>query len=287
MLLLVENVGEEIDRLLWPLFQHRDSPYIQFGEINLMVPPEFKLFVLSRLCAPRFQSEVLINSAVINFSINSLGLEAQILSIIANYKLSVQETKLSSVKNEALSLILYLDQIEQNILKQLQADLTSILLSDALVEDLSNSVAISKKTIKKLLDVRCQEKELIKERNKLFRTVQGIANLYLFSQQLVYIDPIYQFSLSWFKDIVSRELEKLAQNKMRKKKEEVEEDLLILITKSFYLQLIIGIKEKDRVATKVALTIKKIKSEGMAIDKQQLKFVVSSMDYGRMREMGK
>jgi dynein heavy chain len=79
---LIENVGEDIDRALFPLFNksmlkndgETESIFLQ----GVMVPIDraFKLYITTELKGPRFAPEVSVFSNFINFAVTVEGLEA-------------------------------------------------------------------------------------------------------------------------------------------------------------------------------------------------------------------
>ncbi|GCB81592.1 hypothetical protein scyTo_0021860, partial [Scyliorhinus torazame] len=85
---LIENLSEELDPILEPLllkqtFKQRGMDYIRLGETIVQYSRDFKLYMTTRLRNPHYLPEVSVKVTLLNFMITSVGLEDQLLNIVA------------------------------------------------------------------------------------------------------------------------------------------------------------------------------------------------------------
>ena len=112
--ILIENVGEEIDKALYPLFNKSmlrvEGKSVSIFLQGVMVPldPSFKLYITTELRNPRFLPEVAVFANFINFAVTPEGLEAQLLSVVVSERMAKAEKKFAQLKVKALDCILRL-----------------------------------------------------------------------------------------------------------------------------------------------------------------------------------
>ncbi|XP_071486244.1 dynein axonemal heavy chain 3-like [Diadema antillarum] len=200
---LLENVGEELDPVLEPLllkqtFKQNGLDYIRLGDNVVEFSRDFKFYVTTRLRNPHYLPEVSVKVTLLNFMITPLGLEDQLLGLVAaKEKPDLEEKKnqliLESAKNKK-----QLKEIEDKILEVLSSSQGNILEDETAIEILSSSKVLSKeisekqevasKTEKEIDETRDGYKPVAKHSSILFFTISDLAN----------IEPMYQYSLAWF-----------------------------------------------------------------------------------------
>lgn len=84
---LIENVGQKIDLIIYPLI--KKEFIIEAGSTSLNIfghqveiDPKFKLFIVSELKNPRFGPDISVLTTQVNFHVTIEGLEEQMLSIV-------------------------------------------------------------------------------------------------------------------------------------------------------------------------------------------------------------
>ena len=151
---LIENVGEDIDRSLYPLFnktmllKERSSQSIFLQGVPVAIHANFELNITTEIKNPRFQAEIAVFANFINFSVTRAGLEAQLLSYIVAEKMARLEKKFVLNKIKALDCFVKLQTMENLILESLNQEVDLVLNDDLLVEHLSNSNISSKNVTK-------------------------------------------------------------------------------------------------------------------------------------------
>lgn len=139
--------------------------------------------------------------------ITPLGLEDQLLGIVTRK----EKPELETVKNQ---LILQsaankrnLKEIEDRILEVLSASEGDILEDEKAVEVLSSSKILAQEIAEKQEIANQTEEEIDKTRN-LYKAVAKHSSVLFFSvSDLANINPMYQFSLTWFISLYERSID--------------------------------------------------------------------------------
>ncbi|EAR94576.2 dynein heavy chain (macronuclear) [Tetrahymena thermophila SB210] len=217
-ILFIEQVNEQfldpqLDPILLKQFEYVNGrKVIKFNGSNLEMAPNFKLFMFTNLGNPNYLPEVFIRANVINFQVTEQGLEEQLLG-----EVSSRETP--ELEKEKHNLILTigngkttLTNIEDKIL-ELLANSQGIILDDKeLIDNLKKSKKISISVKEGLIQSEIKEEEIEIVRN-LYRKVARRGSILFFCiQKLQLIDPMYQFSLSYFNRLFIHNLQTSPQS---------------------------------------------------------------------------
>ncbi|KAL7754340.1 hypothetical protein RI367_000321 [Sorochytrium milnesiophthora] len=199
---LLENIGEEIDSVLEPLltkqiFKQSGVMCIKLGENVIEYSPEFRLYITTKLRNPHYLPELSTKVTILNFMITPEGLEDQLLGIVAaKERPELEEEKnrltISSAQNKK-----QLKEIEDKILEILSSEgniledetaITALSSSKVLSDDIAQKQQIADKTEKEIDNTRAGYKPIAYHSSILFFVIADLAN----------IEPMYQYSLSWF-----------------------------------------------------------------------------------------
>ncbi|XP_041458176.1 dynein heavy chain 3, axonemal-like isoform X7 [Lytechinus variegatus] len=200
---LLENVGEELDPVLEPLllkqtFKQNGLDYIRLGDNVVEFSRDFKFYITTRLRNPHYLPEVSVKVTLLNFMITPLGLEDQLLGLVAAKEKPDLEEKKNQLIIESAKNKKQLKEIEDKILEVLSSSQGNILEDETAIEILSSSKVLSKeisekqeiasKTETEIDETRDGYKPVAKHSSILFFTISDLAN----------IEPMYQYSLAWF-----------------------------------------------------------------------------------------
>ncbi|KAK2580549.1 hypothetical protein KPH14_007682 [Odynerus spinipes] len=200
---LLENILEEIDAILEPVllrnvYKQRGTLYIKFGENVLEYNSNFRFYITTRLRNPHYLPEVVVKVTLLNFMITPQGLQDQLLGIVVAKELPVLEEKKNQLIVEGANNRRILKEIEDKILQVLSASKGNILedetaikilsSSKILSEDIEAKQEISAKTAVEIDEARDGYKPVSKHGSILFFCISELGN----------VDPMYQYSLSWF-----------------------------------------------------------------------------------------
>ncbi|XP_048589777.1 dynein axonemal heavy chain 3-like isoform X2 [Nematostella vectensis] len=203
---LLENVGEELDPLLEPLllkqtFRQGGIEYLRLGDHLVEFSKDFRFYITTRLRNPHYLPEVSIKVTLLNFMITPLGLEDQLLGIVAAKEKPELEEKKNALILESAQNKKQLKEIEDKILEVLSTSEGNILEDETAIEILSSSKKLSgeisekqeiaTKTEKEIDETRGGYKPVAKHSSILFFTISSLAN----------IEPMYQYSLTWFMNL--------------------------------------------------------------------------------------
>ncbi|KAG7391800.1 Dynein heavy chain 1, axonemal [Phytophthora pseudosyringae] len=206
---LLENVGEELDAALEPVllqqkFKQGGQDMIRLGENVIPYNDGFRFFLTTKLANPHYAPEVCVKVSLLNFTITMKGLEEQLLGVVVLKELP----DLAAKKNE---LVLsnaegkrQLYEIENQILYLLSHSEGNILDDTNLIETLASAKETSAVVMAKMREAEETERE-IDARSDGYRPVAFRAALLFFCiADLALVDPMYQYSLTWFTGLFIR-----------------------------------------------------------------------------------
>ncbi|KAM9311612.1 dynein axonemal heavy chain 3-like [Gastrophryne carolinensis] len=199
---LIENLTEELDPilefvLLKQTFKHNGVEYIRLGEDVIHYSRDFKLYMTTRLRNPHYLPEVSVKVTLIDFMITPIGLEDQLLSILAaEEKPNLEETK-NQLYLEGATTRKQLKEIEDQILAVLSLSQGNILEDERAIDILSSSKKLSQE-IQEKQEITAKTEEQIDETRNVYRPAANLSSVIFFAiSDLVYIDSMYQYSLTW------------------------------------------------------------------------------------------
>ncbi|XP_041110137.1 dynein heavy chain 3, axonemal-like isoform X2 [Polyodon spathula] len=201
--MLLENLSEELDPVLEPLmlrqtFKHNGVEYLRLGESTIQYSHDFRLYLTTRLRNPHYLPEVSVKVTLLNFMITQMGLEDQLLSIVAaEEKPELEESKnqlyLEGARNRK-----QLKEIEDQILEVLSLSQGNILEDERAINILSSSRKLSQEILEKQEITTATEREIDDTRDGYRPVANHSSVLFFVISDLANIDPMYQYSLAWF-----------------------------------------------------------------------------------------
>ena len=84
---LIENMEDSIDAVIQPVYSRAvirkgKTKYIKMGDNELVLHPDFNLFLHTKLSNPHYPPEIQAECTLINFTVTESGLEDQLLSLV-------------------------------------------------------------------------------------------------------------------------------------------------------------------------------------------------------------
>lgn len=246
---LVENVSEEIDPAMEPIllkqtFRTGGRLLIRLGDQDIDYNPQFKLYLTTKLPNPHYMPEVCIKVTIINFTVTLGGLEDQLLADVVAYERSELETQ----KNELVTQIAdgksQLKQCEDKILELLFKESDVLIVDDI---DLIKALNESKSMSESISSSVEQAEKTAEEINFIRESYRPVARrgsiLYFVISDMSLVDPMYQNSLQFFKDLFNNCMEKAEKNSALEKRLN---NLMDYTTNSTYQIICRGLFEKDK-----------------------------------------
>jgi len=203
---LLENIGENLDAALEPLllqqkFKQGGTEMIKIGDSTIPWNDSFRFYMTTKLTNPHYAPEVCVKVSLINFAITFVGLEDQLLGVVVVEEMPEMEEKKNSLVISNARMRKELQDLEDQILFMLSNSTGNILDDHKLIETLATSKVKSQEISAKVQEAEITEKQIDESRN-MYRPVAFRGSiLYFCIADLGTIDPMYQYSLQWFRGL--------------------------------------------------------------------------------------
>ncbi|XP_030047949.1 dynein axonemal heavy chain 6 [Microcaecilia unicolor] len=203
---LLEELKETLDPALEPvllkqIFVSGGRMLIRLGDSDIDYDKNFKFYMTTKLPNPHYLPEVCIKVTVINFTVTKSGLEDQLLSDVVR----LERPDLEEQRNQLIVRINtdknQLKAIEDRILKLLFTSEGNILDNEELINTLQDSKVTSGAIKSRLVQAEATEMKINVAREKYRLVATQGSVMYFVIASLSEIDPMYQFSLKYFKQI--------------------------------------------------------------------------------------
>ncbi|XP_077201567.1 dynein axonemal heavy chain 6 isoform X2 [Paroedura picta] len=230
---LLEELKETLDPALEPIllkqtFISGGRMLIRLGDSDIDYDRNFKFYMTTKLPNPHYLPEVCIKVTIINFTVTRSGLEDQLLSDVVRLErpeLEEQRTQLivriNADKNQ-------LKAIEDKILKMLFTSEGNILDKEELINTLQESKVTSGAIKVRLVEAETTEEKINAAREKYRPVATRGSVMYFVIASLSEIDPMYQFSLKYFKQLFNTTIETSEKHNV------LERRLAILLSQTLY-----------------------------------------------------
>ena len=273
---LLENIGEELDAALEPLllqqkFKQGGTEMIKIGDSTIPWNDSFRFFMTTKLANPHYPPEVCVKVSIVNFAITFSGLEDQLLGVVVVEEMPEMEEKKNSLVVSNARMRKELQEIEDLILYMLSNSEGNILDDHKLIETLANSKVKSAEITAKVQEAEKMEVQIDESRN-MYRPVAFRGSvLYFCIADLAVVDPMYQYSLQWFRNLFIQAI------RLADPSDSIETRLSNLndfFTYYVYTNICRSLFEKHKLIFSFLLTVRILQGEH-AIDHQEWFFLIS------------
>ncbi|RXN25582.1 dynein heavy chain axonemal [Labeo rohita] len=212
MPVLLEELKETLDPALEPIllkqtFVSGGRTLIRLGDSDIDYDKNFRFYMTTKMANPHYLPEVCIKVTIINFTVTKSGLEDQILSDVVRLERPDLEEQRSQLIVRINTDRNQLKAIEDRILKLLFTSEGNILDNEELVQTLQESKVTSQAIKSRLVEAETTE-EMINAAREKYRPVATRGSImYFVIASLSEIDPMYQFSLKYFKQLFNNTIE--------------------------------------------------------------------------------
>jgi dynein heavy chain, axonemal len=266
------DVGEEMDPVLdnvlnKSLIQVGRNLCVKVGDREVEYHRDFKLYITTRMSNPHYTPEVSTKVTVVNFTVKEAGLEDQCLGIVVQ----AEQPSLENTKNDVIQKIATnratIIELEDRILRMLSESKVNLLEDVALIDTLQSSKETSDE-VKQALDQAEITMKKIDDTREQFRQCGRTASILFFVlNDLVKIDPMYQFSLDWYKALFQRSIEESREQMFQDRYKSITKYHTLLVYKTACRSLF----EKHKILLSMQMCIKLQMAEGL-IDEAEWNF---------------
>ncbi|XP_064174621.1 dynein axonemal heavy chain 6 isoform X1 [Anguilla rostrata] len=214
---LLEELKETLDPALEPILLKQTyvsggRTLIRLGDSDVDYDKNFRFYMTTKMANPHYLPEVCIKVTIINFTVTKSGLEDQLLSDVVR----LERPDLEEQRNELIVCInadrTQLKAIEDRILKLLFTSEGNILDNEELVQTLQESKVTSGAIKSRLEEAESTELMIDAAREKYRAVATRGSIMYFVIASLSEIDPMYQFSLKYFKQLFNTTIETSEKN---------------------------------------------------------------------------
>uniref|UniRef100_F7E4I9 Dynein axonemal heavy chain 6 n=1 Tax=Ornithorhynchus anatinus TaxID=9258 RepID=F7E4I9_ORNAN len=214
---LLEELKESLDPALEPVllkqtFVSGGRTLIRLGDSDIDYDRNFKFYMTTKMPNPHYLPEVCIKVTIINFTVTRSGLEDQLLSdVVRLEKPDLEEQRIQLIvrintdKNQ-------LKSIEDKILKMLFTTEGNILDNEELINTLQESKLTNPLSQMGMCKAEATEQMINTAREKYRPVATQGSVMYFVIASLSDIDPMYQYSLKYFKQLFNTTIETSEKN---------------------------------------------------------------------------
>ncbi|XP_060941446.1 dynein axonemal heavy chain 6 [Limanda limanda] len=264
MPVLLEELKETVDPSLEPIllkqtFVSGGRTLIRLGDSDIDYDKNFRFYMTTKMSNPHYLPEVCIKVTIINFTVTTSGLEDQLLSDVVRLEsphLEIQRNELIVQINADRN---QLKDIEDRILKLLFTSEGNILDNEELVETLQESKVTSEAIKHRLQEAEATELMINAARERYRPVATRGSVLYFVVASLSEIDPMYQFSLKYFKQLFNSTIETSEKSNELEKRLQILLDQILL---NSYINVSRGLFEQHKLIYSFMLCVEIMRQSG-------------------------
>ncbi|CEL99773.1 unnamed protein product [Vitrella brassicaformis CCMP3155] len=261
--MLIEDIGEQLDPALEPVlakavFDNNGRLQIHLGDSDVDYDMHFKFYMTTKMPNPHYLPEVCIKVTVINFTVTYDGLTQQLLGDVVKKEIPETEERNTKLILQMAEDKATLKGLEDTILRLLSESSGEILDDIELINTLSQSKVTANDINKRVEESEIMAVEIKRAREQYTPVAIRGSILYFVIADLANIDPMYQFSLTYFTRLFNKVIDSSA------KRDVLEERLAILvenITSVIYSNICRGLFERHKLIFSFIIAMQILRQE--------------------------
>eukprot|EP00731_Ephydatia_muelleri_P038546 Em0801g2a len=271
--LLLENIEESVDAVLDPLLGRntiKKGKCIKIGDKEVEYHPKFRLILQTKLANPHYKPEMQAQTTLINFTVTRDGLEDQLLAeVVATERPDLEKTK-AELTRQQNEFKITLKDLEDSLLSRLSAAGGNFLGDTALVENLETTKRTASEIEEKVKEATVTEKKINEARENYRPAAARASLLYFILNDLIKINPLYQFSLKAFSVVFHNAIDKADKSDDLKQRVS---NLIDSITYMVFVYTSRGLFERDKLIFTSQVTFL-VLTMGKQIEPTELDFLL-------------
>ncbi|KAL5971244.1 Dynein heavy chain 7 axonemal [Taenia solium] len=277
---LLENVGEELDPsleslLLKQTFKQGAVDMIKLGENIIEYSSDFRFYITTKLRNPHYLPEVAVKVSLLNFMITPEGLEDQLLGIVvAKEKPELEEARQELIVTTSNNKRM-LKEAEDRILATLAEAEGNILENETAIQTLDSSKAISDEIMQKQAVADETHKKIDLARMDYSPIARHSAILFSSITDLPNIDPMYQYSLSWFVNLYVNAIQDSNKSKILERRLRYIQEYLDY---KLYSEVCRGLFEKHKLVFSLSLCARICFNKSKIVEKR-IRYLIDYFTY--------
>jgi len=168
---------------------------VKIGEKEIDYNPNFRLILHTKLSNPHYKPEMQAQTTLINFTVNRDQLEDQLLAEVVKVERPDLETMRIELTKQQNSFKITLKQLEDGLLQRLSSAGGEILCDKQLVLNLEKSKKTAIEIEEKVVEAKTTSIEIDAAREEYRVAATRASIIYFIMNDLIKINPMYQFSL--------------------------------------------------------------------------------------------
>ncbi|KAK9829119.1 hypothetical protein WJX72_004004 [[Myrmecia] bisecta] len=274
---LLENVGEELDPTLEPLllksiFKQGGSLCIRLGDATIEYSEAFRFYITTSLRNPHYLPEVAVKVTLINCMITPEGLEDQLLGIVVQRERPELEEEKSKLVLQGAENARQLKEIEDKIIEVLSGAEGNILDDETAITVIASSKSLSNEISQKQQIAQRTERKIDEARQGYQPVARHVAVLFFNISDLANIEPMYQYSLSWFVNLFEDAIRKADRSEALPTRIQA---LVSFFTYSLYCNVCRSLFEKDKLLFSFMLCVTIKANIDKNLDMGELRFLLT------------